>query len=107
MQGLYSLHPSEDKAVTAAFDEFRQAFYPFTERKKSEENKDLKAALLREVAKGPIQVTPREDFTRRKLQSGLVKGDKAMARHRVLQEMGKLERIDILKRAKKRPRGAS
>jgi len=108
VQGLYSLQPtSEDKSVQDAFEDFRKAFQPFTEKRKDEEKQDLRAALLREVSKGPIRVTVQEDFTRRKMSVGLAKGEKAMAHHRVLQDMGRLERIDILGKAKKRPRVAS
>jgi hypothetical protein len=104
IQALYALHPNEDKNVANAFEDYRKAFFPFSDEKKDDEKKDMQAALMREISKGPIQVSPTGAFNRRKIASGLAKGEKELARHRMLQEIGKLEKIDLLGRAKRKPR---
>ncbi len=104
LQALLAQKEVESKPVIAAFDNLKEAFFPFNKNQKSGELKTLREQLMREVKRGPLSVTPMQDMNKRKVASRLVRGDQALATKTEMQRTGKTVNIDAFDRARHRTR---
>ena len=104
LQALMSQQGVEDKPVLEAFDNLKEAFYPFNKTKKSTELKNMRETLMREVRRGPISVTPMEDMNKRKVSSRLARGTRDLAQKEEMHRAGKTVSIDAFDKARHRKR---
>lgn len=103
-QALMSQKGAEEKNIQKAFDDLKEAFFPYDKNEKASETKKMKQVMLREMSRGPLSVTVTEDPNRKKMQSKLARGDQEMSRKLRMQESGQLTKIDSLTRAQTRNR---
>jgi hypothetical protein len=104
MQAQLAQKGAESKFILEAFEQLREAFFPFDKNQKKDENNRMREQLLKEIGRGPLAVTVLEDPNRRKVASRLVKGQADLAQKREMSEQGKTVNIDAFDRARKRPR---
>ena len=109
MQALLSIKGAEDKTIMAAFDDLKEAFFPFDKNERKDELKKLKDEMLREISRGPLAITVLSDPNRKKVASRLVRGDKDLAQRQQLEKAGRVVSIDAFQKAQRRTRrpGAS
>ena len=107
VQALLAQTGAESKAILDAFENLKEAFFPFDQNEKEDEKKRMKEAMLKEISRGPISVTPLQDPNRKKVASRLGKGQAELARRQALTESGRATNIDAFNKARTRPRGAS
>jgi hypothetical protein len=107
LQALLSQKGAEDKTIMEAFAALKEAFFPFDRNQKKDEMRQLKEAMVREVARGALSVTPLHDPNRKKIASRLVRGNNDLAQRQSMNETGRVTPIDAFDRARSRPRGAS
>ena len=109
MQALLSLKGAEDKTILAAFDDLKEAFFPFDKNEKKSEIQSLKNEMLREINRGPLAITVLADPNRKKVASRLVKGQEELAQKQRMQQAGRSVNIDAFQKAQRRTRrqGAS
>lgn len=107
LQALLSQKGAEDKAILEAFNDLREAFFPFDKNEKQSGLKKLKEAMLKEIKRGALSVTPMVDPNRRKVASRLAQGRADLERHKTMARSGKATGIDAFQRARLRPRGSA
>lgn len=110
VQAQMSQQGVEGKLIEKAFDDLRQAFFPFEKTQKQESNDMLRKALEREVARGGLSITPMQDLTKAGMRQKLNKGAHAIDQRADLLRQGRLKPIDQqspFTTAKRRPRTAS
>lgn len=106
LQALLSQKEVESKPVIEAFDNLREAFFPFNKNQKKSDLKTMRDQLMREVRKGPVSVIPTEDVNKRKVQSRLVRGERDLAKKEAMHKSGKTVDIDSFDKARRRTRRA-
>lgn len=107
MQALLAQKGAESKEIMEAFDQLREAFFPFDRNQKGDEVRRMKEAMMREISRGALAVTPLVDPGRKRIASKLVQGDRELERQAVMQQQGRTKSIDSFNQAKLRHRGAS
>jgi tmRNA-binding protein len=109
MQALLSLKGAEDKSVMAAFDDLKDAFFPFDKNEKKDEIARLKVEMLKEINRGALAITVLSDPNRKKITSRLAKGQADLDRTQHMRQAGKVVNIDAFQKAQRRTRspGAS
>lgn len=110
VQAQMSQQGVEGKLIEKAFEDLRQAFFPFEKTEREETIAMLRKALTREVARGGMRVTPMMDMTRPQMRQKLTKGAQALSQRADLLREGRLKPIDqstTFVAAKRRPRTAS
>lgn len=107
LQALLSQKDAEDKTILQAFEDLREAFFPFDKNQKKDEAKRVREQLTKEVVRGPLSVVALEDPNRKKMASRLVRGREELARKSEAQRSGKMIQMDPQNKARNRTRGAS
>lgn len=110
VQAQLSQQGVEAKLIEKAFEDLRQAFFPFEKTHREESIDQLKKALDKEVTRGGLQITPVADLTRRQMKQKLAQGSHVMDQRAELLKRGNLRPMDHqspLTAAKRRPRTAS
>ena len=100
LQALLSQQGAESKDIMGAFDDLRNAFFPFDKNEKEDEKRRLRDELMREVNRGPVAVTPMVDTYRPKIASKLARGQ-ALMKERAYYDGVKIDELD---QARRRPR---
>jgi broad specificity phosphatase PhoE len=104
MQALLSLKGAEDKTIMAAFDDLREAFFPFDKNEKKDEIRKLKDEMLKEIRRGPLAITVLADPNRKKVASRLVRGEADLIQKQNMTRAGRLVNIDAFQKARRRDR---
>lgn len=106
LTGLLNQKGSSEKQIQEAFEDLKNAFFPFNKNKKATEIQQQKEVLKSWIANGPLELTPMVDLNSRKNQRKLERGQAILRRRAALLQHGQLERLDPYETAKRRPRGA-
>ena len=80
LQALLNQKGAESKHIEDAFNDLRSAFFPFEKNQKKQEIGDLRQAMMREIARGALQVTPTVDPDRKKMANRLARGQNRLTR---------------------------
>jgi len=104
MQALLSLKGAEDKTIMAAFDDLREAFFPFDKNEKKDELRKLKDEMIKEIGRGPLSITVLADPNRKKVASRLVRGDADLAQKQKMTQAGRTVSIDAFQKSQRRNR---
>lgn len=105
VQALISQQGADNEHIKKAFDDLKEAFFPFDKNQREAELKKMRVEMERWVKHGPVAVTVDERYSEkdrnRKMGMKLAKGQAKLA-ERLTQ---KTERLDPFEKAKRRPRG--
>lgn len=104
LQALLSQKGAESKEILKAFQDLRESFFPYDKNQKQDEMKNLREALRREAARGPMEIIPLKDPNEDKVKSRLKKGAAEVAKKQDMERKGGLEKIDAFDRARRRSR---
>lgn len=104
LQALLSQKGAEDKTILSAFEDLREAFFPFDKNQKTDEIRRLKDAMIKEITRGPLSITVLDDPNRRKVASRLVKGRESLAAKDAATRIGQLRQIDPFNKSRNRRR---
>lgn len=75
LQGLLGQKGSESKHIMEAFEDLKNAYFPFERNQKTAEETKLKEVMMREIARGPLSVTPMVDnLDEHKVRAKLARG---------------------------------
>ena len=106
IQSLMSQQNVQGEAIEKAFEDLRNAFFPFEQGQKEAEVDTLKKVMFREIARGPLSVTPMVDLTRTRVKQKLALGQAEMREKADMLRSGRLRPLDqdLLKKARTRER---
>lgn len=107
LQALLNQKGASEKNIMEAFNDLKQSFFPYDKKKKENENKQQKEALMREIARGPVVLTPMASPETAKNRAKLERGQAILRRREVMRQHGHLETLDPYDQARKHRRGAS
>lgn len=107
LQALLNQKGASEKYIMEAFEDLKNAHFPFNKNKKENEIKQQKEVLKSWIANGPLELTPMVDLHARKNKSKLERGQAILRRRAAMLQHGQLETLDPYETAKRRPRGAS
>jgi hypothetical protein len=109
IQALMSQEGVEGEAVEKAFEDLRNAFFPFEESMKAEQDKKFRKILFKELARGPLRVTPMTDVTKESLKQKLNQGQRELREQARQLRSGQLRPLDRdpFEKARHRRRGVS
>jgi hypothetical protein len=79
LQALLNQKGAEPKHIEDAFEDLKNSFFPFEKNQKKQEIGALRQAMMREIARGALSVTPMADPDRRKMANRLVRGQERLA----------------------------
>jgi hypothetical protein len=80
LQALMNQKGAEPKHIEEAFGDLRASFFPFEKNQKKQEINNLKQTMLREIARGALQVTPTMNPDQRKVNNRLARGQERLLR---------------------------
>ncbi len=106
LQALMSQKGAEEKHIQAAFEDLKEAFFPYDKNEKKADDKKMREAMYHEIARGPLELTAMEDPNRRKVNSRLQRGTADLQKKADLERQGSLMTLDDAF-AKARKRGRS
>lgn len=105
VQALMSQQGAENENIKKAFDDLREAFFPFDKNQREAENKKMRQVLDYMIKQGPVEIAPDptyEQYDRnRKMASKLAKGQKNLS-ERLTQRTRPMD--DPFEKARRRPR---
>ena len=109
MQALMSQQGVEGEPVEKAFEDLRNAFFPFEQGQKEEEISSLKKVMMREISRGALSVVPMADMTKTRVKQDLARGQANMREKADMLRSGRLKPLDrdLLQAARSRARSAS
>ena len=110
IQATVSSHKEGDKeAIKKAFEDMREAFFPYAGNQRKEEERQMQERMMRWISTGPLLVRPERQDPReaQKLRSKLARGQAAAGQREELRQQGRLQRMDPAHRIRQRVRGAS
>jgi hypothetical protein len=94
VQAQLSQQGVEGKLIEKAFEDLRQAFFPFEKTQREETNDLLRKALHKEVSRGALTIKPQMDLTRAQMRQKLTKGAMVVSQRADLLRQGRLKPID-------------
>lgn len=105
VQALMSQHGAQDETIKKAFDDLKEAFFPFDKNQREGELKKMRSAMEYWVKHGPVVVEVQDDGKQsRKMATKLMKGQKNLEERRVQEKQGTTVGLDPFERAKHRTR---
>jgi hypothetical protein len=109
LQALMSQKGADEKHIKTAFDDLRNAFFPYDKNQKTDELRKMREALRSEMARGPLQIQVTEDPNKKKVKSRLVRGQADLEKRQQMEQRGNLSNMDAFSKARGRTRkpGAS
>ncbi len=110
VQAQLSQQGVEGKLIEKAFEDLRQAFFPFEKTQKEESIDLLRKALMKEVGRGGMKITPIADPIRAQMRHKLNQGSRVLDQRAELLRQGRLKPMDQKSpfiAAKRHPRTAS
>lgn len=107
LQALLNQKGASEKFIMEAFEDLKHAFFPYDKKRQEAGKQQQKEALMREIARGPMVVTPMADPDTKKNRAKLERGQAVLRRRQAMLQHGQLETLDPYEAAKRRPRSAS
>lgn len=105
IQAMMSQQGAQDENIKKAFEELKEAFFPFDKNQKSAELKKMKDAMDYWVKQGPVVVEAQDDGKQsRRMASKLLRGQKDLADRKAQESQGVSVALDPFQKAKRRPR---
>ncbi len=104
VQALLSQKGAETEHISKAFEDLKDAFFPYDKNEKTAELKRLKQIMYSELSKGPLEIQALEDPNRKKVAGRLARGQSDLAKKETESLRGRLARIDPLEKARQRSR---
>jgi hypothetical protein len=80
LQALLNQKGAEAKHIEEAFEELKNAFFPYDRNQRKQEIGNLRQAMMREIARGALSVTPMVDPDHRKVANRLARGQERLMR---------------------------
>ncbi len=95
LQALLNQKGAEPKHIEAAFADLRAAFFPFEKNQRKQEIGGMRQAMMREIARGPLSVTPMTDPNHHKMANRLARGqERLVRRHQQLLDLSGVRTIE-------------
>lgn len=108
VQALMSQKEAQDEHIKKAFDDLREAFFPFDKNQKEADLKKMRGAMDFWVKHGPVVVEAQDDGKQsRKMATKLAKGQQNLADRLTQVKQGQVKELDPFTKAQRRTRGAS
>jgi hypothetical protein len=110
LQAMLSQQGADDKTIMEAFEDLKNCFFPYLNNQREEHVKQMRKALERELARGPLQVTPTMDMNAVKVAARLERGARQLRERAVMTQQGQLEELDRqvrFQQGRRRPRDVS
>ena len=108
IQGLAVQKDADNEIIKKAFDELKEAFFPFQKNARKSEHKKMEEVMKAWINRGPLGITVLDDPKARKKVAGrLSQGQKELAKHKEQTQAGKTKALDPFQKAQRRTRGAS
>ena len=108
VQALMSQQGANDEHIKKAFDDLKEAFFPFEKNQRQAELKKMKDAMNYWVNQGPVvveaQIDPRQE---RRVASKLARGKKELENRLTQERAGRFVEMDPFSKAKRRNRGSN
>lgn len=106
IQALMSQQGAQDEHIKKAFEDLKEAFFPFDKNQRSAELKKMRQAMDYWVKHGPVIVEAQDDGRQqKKMASKLLRGQKDLADRISQEKQGKISGLDPFEKAKRRSRG--
>lgn len=98
---------ANDEHIKKAFDDLKEAFFPFDKNQRHAELKKMKDAMNYWVNHGPVVIEAQPDGRQeKKMASKLARGLRDLESRRAQEKSGRLVELDPFDKAKRRSRGA-
>jgi DNA modification methylase len=107
LQALLSQKGAADKEILKAFEDLKDAFFPYDKNQKSDEIKKMREAMQKELKRGPLEISVIRDPDHKKTEAKLAKGQEVLRQGEALRREGRLQPMDPFDRARRRKRTAS
>jgi hypothetical protein len=106
VQALMSQQGANDEHIKKAFEDMKEAFFPFDKNQRQAELKKMRDAVSYWVNQGPVVVEaqgdPRQD---RRVASKLARGQRELEDRKMQEKAGRMVGLDPFSKAKRRSRG--
>jgi hypothetical protein len=106
VQALMSQQGANDEHIKKAFEDMKEAFFPFDKNQRQAELKKMRDAVSYWVNQGPVVVEtqgdPRQD---RRVASKLARGQRELEDRKMQEKTGRMVGLDPFSKAKRRSRG--
>jgi hypothetical protein len=107
VQALMSQQGANDEHIKKAFDDMKEAFFPFDRNQRTAEIKKMRDAMNYWVGQGPVVVEAQGDPRQeRRMASKLARGQKDLSNRIAQEKAGRSVGLDPFDQAKRRSRGA-
>lgn len=107
VQSLMSQQGANDDHIKKAFDDLKEAFFPFDKNQKQAELKKMRDAMTYWVNQGPVVVEVQSDGRQdKRVASKLARGQRDLNNRMSQDQSGRLVGIDAFAKAKNRKRGS-
>lgn len=105
VQALMSQQGANDEHIKKAFDDMKEAFFPFDSNQRNAELKKMKNAMNYWVNHGPVVVESQADNRQdKRIASKLARGQRDLSTRMSQQKAGMMTGMDPFKEAKRRKR---
>src|SRR5512138_2128008 len=95
IQALMSQQGAQDEHIKKAFEDLKEAFFPFDKNQRSAELKKMRQAMDYWVKHGPVVVEAQDDGRQqKKMASKLLRGQKDLADRIAQEKQGKISGLD-------------
>lgn len=107
VQSLMSQQGANDEHIKKAFDDLKEAFFPFDKNQKQAELKKMRDAMTYWVNQGPVVIEAQSDGRQdKRVASKLARGQRDLTNRMSQDKSGRLVGIDAFSKAKNRNRGS-
>lgn len=109
IQALMAQQGAHDDSIKKAFDDLKEAFFPFDKNQRETDLKKMRHAMEYWVKQGPVIIEAQDDGrNQKKMASKLVRGQQELAKRLSLERAGQSTDMDPIQTAMRKPRrGAS
>lgn len=105
VQALMSQQGANDEHIKKAFDDLKEAFFPFDRNQRDAELKKMKDAMNYWVNHGPVVVEAQDDGRQdKRIASKLARGQRDLSTRMSQEKAGMMTGLDPFDRAKRRKR---
>jgi hypothetical protein len=105
VQALISQQGAQDENIKKAFDDLKEAFFPFDRNQRQAELKKMREAMKYWINQGPVvveaQMDPRQG---RRMASKLARGQRSLEERKEQEKTGRIVGLDAFEKAKRRKR---
>lgn len=107
LQALISQKGAESEHITKAFEDLKDAFFPYDKNARSAELKKMREIMYSFLARGPLELTAMADPNAHKMQSRLARGQADLLKKETESLRGRLEKMDPMEKARRRARNSA